>query len=128
MILTYQQIIEAHRAGDIVIDPFEESQVQAASYDLRVGDQGATTSSKKIVSIRENAYLLLQPGDFGIVTALETLKLGPQYVGRFGLRSQVRPERVDRDNRAADRPWLPWQVNCGGHKSHAKGNLVALQG
>ena len=88
MILTYQQIIEAHRAGDIVIDPFEESQVQAASYDLRVGDQGATTSSKKIVSIRENAHLLLQPGDFGIVTALETLKLGPQYVGRFGLRSK----------------------------------------
>ena len=53
-----------------------------------MGDQGATTSSKKIVSIRENAYLLLQPGDFGIVTALETLKLGPQYVGGFGLRSK----------------------------------------
>ena len=88
MILAHQQIIEAHRAGDILIDPFDEPQVQAASYDLRVGGQGATTSSKRIVNIREKGYLLIQPGDFGVVTSLEILKLSPQHVGRFGLRSK----------------------------------------
>jgi dCTP deaminase len=88
MILTAQQISEAYQRGDIVINPFEEEQVQAATYDLRVGEQGATTGTKKIVNIRELGYLLIQPGDFGVVTVLEEIRLGPQYAGRFGLRSK----------------------------------------
>ena len=88
MILNAQQISETCRQGDIVINPFEEDQVQAATYDLRVGAQGATTSTKKIINIKEAGYLLLQPGDFGIVTVLEEIRLGPQYAGRFGLRSK----------------------------------------
>ncbi len=37
MILAYQQILEAYKQGDILIDPFEEKQLQAATYDCRVG-------------------------------------------------------------------------------------------
>lgn len=88
MILNAQQISETCRKGDIVINPFEESQVQAATYDLRVGGQGATTSTKKIVNIKEVGYLLLQPGDFGVVNVLEEIRFGAQYAGRFGLRSK----------------------------------------
>ncbi len=88
MILNAQQIIAAQNAGNISISPFEESQVQAASYDLRVGQSGATTSTKKLINIRETGYILLQPGDFAIVTVLEEIKLGPQYAARFGLRSK----------------------------------------
>ncbi len=88
MILTAQQIIDACKSGDILIEPFDEHQVQAASYDLRIGEQGATTSTKKIVNIREAGYLLVQPGDFAVITVLEQIRLGPQYVGRFGLRSK----------------------------------------
>ncbi len=88
MILTAQQIEEAYQKGDIVIVPFEKDQIQSATYDLRVGAQGATTSTKKLTNIEETGYLLLQPGDFGIVTVLEELRLGPQYAGRFGLRSK----------------------------------------
>lgn len=88
MILNAQQISETYKKGDIIIDPFDEGQVQAATYDLRVGAQGATTSSKKIVNIKESGYILIQPGDFGVVTVLEEIKLGPQYVGRIGLRSK----------------------------------------
>jgi dCTP deaminase len=88
MILTNRQIEEAYRKGDILINPFEARQVQAATYDFRVGAQGATTSSKKLVDIKSNGFILLQPGDFGVVTVLEELRLGPQYVGRFGLRSK----------------------------------------
>lgn len=88
MILNNKQIEEAYKKGDILINPFDEGQVQAATYDFRVGDQGATTSSKKIVNIREAGYLLLQPGDFGVITILEEVRLGPQYVARFGLRSK----------------------------------------
>lgn len=88
MILNSQQIIAACQNGEITIEPFEEEQVQPATYDLRVGEQGATTSTKMISNIRETGYLLLQPGDFGIVAVLEELRFGPQYCGRFGLRSK----------------------------------------
>ncbi len=88
MILNDRQIVEAYRKGDIVIEPFSEDQVQAATYDLRVGPQGATTSSKKVVDIRHTGYLLLQPGDFGVLTVLEIIRLGRQYAARFGLRSK----------------------------------------
>lgn len=88
MILTHRQIIEAYQNKEILIDPFKEEQVQGATYDLRVGAQGATTSTKKLVNIKDTGFLSLEPGDIGIVTVLEELRLGPQYVGRFGLRSK----------------------------------------
>lgn len=88
MILTDRQIADACSRGDILIEPFEDRQVQAASYDFRVGGQGATTSSKKLVNIKEQGYLLLNPGDFGVLTVFEEIKLGSQYAARFGLRSK----------------------------------------
>ena len=88
MILNAQQIRKAHIAGDILIEPFEEAQVQAATYDLRVGRQGATTTTKKLVDLKTAGYILIAPGDFAIVSVLEEIRLGTQYVGRFGLRSK----------------------------------------
>ncbi len=88
MILTDNQILAANKAGDILIDPFDEKQVQPATYDFRVGEKGATTSTKKLINIRETGFLLLNPGDFAIITVLEKLKLNLQYTGRFGLRSK----------------------------------------
>jgi dCTP deaminase len=88
MILTDRQIKEAVAAGDIAISPFDERQVQAASLDLRVGEEGATTKTKKRINIREHGFLLLEPGDFGVISIFEELRLGPQHVGRIGLRSK----------------------------------------
>jgi dCTP deaminase len=88
MILTAQQIEETYRKSDILIDPFDETQIQGATYDLRVGERGATTTSKKIVNIKDHGYLPVEPGDIGLIEVLEIIRLGPQYVGRFGLRSK----------------------------------------
>lgn len=88
MILTDHQIVAAYKQGDIVIEPFDERQVQGATYDLRIGEQGATTTSKKVVHIKEAGFITIQPGDFAVITVDEILRLGPQYVGRFGLRSK----------------------------------------
>jgi len=57
MILTDHQIVAAYKQGDIVIEPFDEHQVQGATYDLRVGQQGATTTSKKVVNIKEAGFI-----------------------------------------------------------------------
>lgn len=88
MILTDNKIREAVKKEDIFIEPFEEKQLQPATYDLRMGEQGATTSTKKIINVRETGFLLLKPGDFAIITVFEKLHLTTQYAARFGLRSK----------------------------------------
>jgi deoxycytidine triphosphate deaminase len=62
MILTDRQLKEAYERGEIVIDPFDQGHVQPASYDLRIGEQGITTSGKKVINLRESGYLAMEPG------------------------------------------------------------------
>jgi len=88
MILSDIQIKEMIEKGEIKINPFEPSNVEPASYDLRVGKQGATTSSKQVIDIEKRGYIPIEPGDFAIITVLEDISLGLQYVGRLGLRSK----------------------------------------
>jgi dCTP deaminase len=88
MILTAQQITAAYKKGDIMISPFADEQIQAATYDLRIGEQGITTTTKKKINIKETGYISLEPGDFCLIITLEEVGLGPQYAARFGLRSK----------------------------------------
>ncbi|HTX49328.1 MAG TPA: hypothetical protein VME40_08060, partial [Caulobacteraceae bacterium] len=78
MILTDHQIKQALGAHSIEITPFDEAQVQGASIDLRVGEEGATTKTKRRVNIREQGFLLLEPGDFGVISIFEEIRLDPQ--------------------------------------------------
>ncbi len=86
--MTDELIKEACRNGKILIDPFEDRQVQPATYDLRIGSQGATLTGKKLVDIEREGYLVLEGGDFGIIVTLEELRLDTQHAARFGLRSK----------------------------------------
>ncbi|MGH6988021.1 MAG: dCTP deaminase [Caulobacteraceae bacterium] len=88
MILTDRQIREALASGEIKVTPFDSGQIQSASIDLRVGEEGATTKTRKRMNIRENGFLVLEPGDFGVISILEELTLSPSHVGRIGLRSK----------------------------------------
>src|SRR5438105_1417418 len=88
MILTDHQIKEACGKGDLKIEPFENRQLQPASYDLRVGEQGITTSSKKKIDVKADGFLVVHPGDFAVVLVHEEIALGSQYSARFGLRSK----------------------------------------
>lgn len=88
MILTDDQIREAIDSGKIVIDPFEPNQIQPASIDLRVGPEGATTKTKQKVDIKSRGYITLEPGDFGVIQILESIKFDNQHAGRIGLRSK----------------------------------------
>jgi dCTP deaminase len=88
MILTDEQIKEAILKKQISIIPFDENQVQPATYDFKVGKYGATASSKQKVNIEEKGFISIEQGDFAVVEVLEELKMGPQYTARFGLRSK----------------------------------------
>jgi dCTP deaminase len=87
MILADHQISEYYKAGDIVIEPFDQDYVQPASYDLRVGAEAVLTSGTGVIDVESSGFIKLKPGDFGIFISHEIIKLGPQFCARFGLRS-----------------------------------------
>ena len=88
MILNNQDIQSSIEKKTIVIEPFERELLQGASYDFRIGKQGATTSTRKLIDIEKEGHLLLKPDDFAIVIVLEKLVLDAQHVGRFSLKAQ----------------------------------------
>lgn len=88
MILVDEEIKEAVKNGEIVeFTNFSEGCLQPASYDLRVGEEGFTTSAGTIINIKNEEELQIQPGDFALVITHEKLKLPANMLGRFGLRS-----------------------------------------
>ena len=88
MILSDQNIKESYINGELKIEPFEDTQIQPATYDMRVGRFGVTTSSKKKTNIEDAGYILLEPGDFGAIEVYEEIKLNNTIAARFGLRSK----------------------------------------
>ena len=88
MILNREQIIESLQKGLISIEPWDEARVQGASYDLRIGPQGATTTGKRIIDIEAEGYMRLEPGDMALISSLEILKFDKAHAARLGLRSE----------------------------------------
>ena len=80
MILVDQQIGEVVAAEHVRIDPFEVKQIQPASYDLRVGAQVISTTSKQVVNIKEKGYFELRPGDFAVVLTREVLSFEDDFI------------------------------------------------
>lgn len=88
MILVDQAIVEAHENDQITVDPFEQQQLQPASYDLRVGPEVVTSSSREKIDLTEKGFVELAPSDFAIVLTHESISLDNQHTARFGLRSK----------------------------------------
>ncbi len=89
MILSDRHIRSAQNAeqGGVKIEPFIDKLVQPASYDLRVGNQAASSAGKKVIDVEKAGFVEIKPGDFVIVITAEFLALDAQHVGRFGLTS-----------------------------------------
>ena len=87
MILTDKDIKEVVKKGVIKIEPFDPSCIQPASYDFRVGEEGLTTGGKEKINVKEKGLMLLEPGDFGVVSSLETIDMPNDHSGRIGIRS-----------------------------------------
>ena len=89
VIPTDQMIREvcAAAGGGLAIEPFSESLVQPASYDLRVGPQAASASDKRMTNLAAAGFVRIRPGDFVIVATHERLRLDSWHTARFGLTS-----------------------------------------
>ena len=108
MILTRNEILEAVHTGDIVIDPFEEKALDAASYDMTLYHQirvfieglneidlmemaqNANMLMKitRIVEIPAESYYLLKPGELVLGMTVEKLTLPPNIAGSLEGRSR----------------------------------------
>lgn len=87
MILTDKEIQEVIEKGIIKIDPFDPECLEPASYDFRVGAEGITTQGREKLNLAEKGLMLLEPGDFGVVSSLESIQMPNNYAARLGIRS-----------------------------------------
>ncbi len=103
MILGRERILELIRNKEVIVDPFDENNVGAASIDLTLGNVFRTfKKSMKVVDIREDTdykeitnlvtlndgYMLLTPGELVHGITRERVKLPPYISGRIEGRSR----------------------------------------
>ena len=108
MILTRDEILKALHMGNIVIDPFEEEALDAASYDMtlyhqiRVFIEGLNEIDlmemaqnanmlmdiTRIIEIPAESYYLLKPGELVLGMTVEKLTLPPNIAGSLEGRSR----------------------------------------
>ncbi len=104
MILSDRTIKELIDKGDLVVDPFDESQVQCSSLDLRLGDEFVRFKGSGTIDVREGVKdiekevvsecIEIGPKEFLLATTVEYIKLPPHItafvegrssLGRLGL-------------------------------------------
>jgi dCTP deaminase len=94
-ILTGRQIRDLAFSGQFLIDPFDDSLVEPATYDLRLfhkvlASPVGETQLGKVIDLREypNGFKVLS-GQMIAVLSLERINLPLNIVGRFGIRSSL---------------------------------------
>jgi dCTP deaminase len=112
MILSGPQISEAVKSGDIVISPFDESQVGPNSYDFRLGDRCKIYRSVELDVRADNpteditvsgAGVTIHPKRIYLFNTFETMGStryvpiikGRSSVGRLGLFINVTADLID---------------------------------
>lgn len=108
MILTRDKILNAVRERDIVIDPFDETALDAASYDMTLyhqirvfieglneidlmdmaQDAHVLKSITRLIDIPAGSYYLLKPGELVLGMTVEKLTLPPNIAGSLEGRSR----------------------------------------
>ena len=73
-----------------MINPFDEKNLQPASYDLTLGDSFIYPKySNDVVKDDSMEYLILPPNDFMLCTTVETVKIPYDLVGRVEGKSSL---------------------------------------
>ena len=112
MILSGEAISAAVACGNIIIDPFNESQLGPNFYDFRLGDRCKVYKTEVLDAAKKNEVtefsipscgLVLKPGRLYLVNTLETMGStryvpiirGRSSTGRLGLFIDVTADLID---------------------------------
>lgn len=87
MIMVDSQIREAIERGTIVLEPFEETSLQPASYDMRLGKKAIVTGVEEQIDLEKRGSLTIKAGDFALLTTLESIELPTNIAGNIGVKS-----------------------------------------
>ena len=82
-VLVDEQIVSAVESGLVAIDPFDPSQVQAASIDLTLGED-IIAAGGNAQRLRPGQSFELLPGRTALVSTRETLRFPNNHIGRVG--------------------------------------------
>lgn len=86
--MTDAQIRAAVAAKELSLDPFDPSRVEPASYDIRAGTWGFTSSLKEKVDLSRRGLLVIEAGEFAVIESRERIQLDDRTAGQLGLRSE----------------------------------------
>lgn len=87
-LMSDEQIKEALDKKELVIKNFDEVQLNPASYDARLGEQVfKTRPDRSIVKSSEKGVIIIEVGEFAILTTHEHFEMPNNIVGQIGLRS-----------------------------------------
>lgn len=70
----------------ILFDSLDIEKVRPANYDLRLGDQYYISSEKHPKRLKEGGFLVIEPGDFAILTTHEYMYVPDDLLGLISLR------------------------------------------
>lgn len=101
MLISKPRIEEAMDAGDISIEPCEAGNLEGASYDVRLGEEGIVTQqvdlnelkgkvetgSANKIDIRNARQVTIPAGGLALVTTHEKFSLSNRFVGHIGMKS-----------------------------------------
>jgi len=100
-LLTDIELRDALKTEDLEIDPFDEESLQAASYDMRLGNRALITKTVSLeelkgkiqkeevkeINVEKEESLTVPGGAFALVSTLERIKLPNNYAGHIGMRT-----------------------------------------
>jgi deoxycytidine triphosphate deaminase len=81
------EIQAAIRDRDLDIDPFIDDSLEAASYDFGVGDEAFVSGSEEKINVANKGLVILDPGEFAVLTTRERVHCGPRVAAQIGLCS-----------------------------------------
>jgi dCTP deaminase len=87
MLMTDGEIRAAMQSGKLGIENFSETNLEAASYDMRFGDRLLISSNDIEIDLSQKTSARLKPGEFALVTTYENIRLAYDIAGHIGVKS-----------------------------------------
>jgi len=88
-ILVDIEILDALKRKYLRIDPFDQSALEPATYDLSLGSMAVVTTSSEPIDLAVDGLLKIPPYAAALVQTEEILALSARIVGRLGARSNL---------------------------------------
>jgi dCTP deaminase len=88
MMMTDEEIRAAIRSNEIVLNPLDDSKIEPASYDARIGRWAFASSLREKLDLSQKGVMIIEPGEFAVLECRERVELDNRTAAQLGLRSE----------------------------------------